>query len=75
MSTLPHPRKPIAQHVWQTWAQVDLSAYARQRSGSQHLGFCEGAGEGAEILAFPASITISITLLLASRFVSEIARV
>jgi len=35
---------------------------------------CEGAGEGAEILALPASITISITLLLASRFVSEIAR-
>src|SRR5205823_5104799 len=27
---------------------------------------CEGAGEDAEILAFPASITISITLLLAS---------
>ena len=36
--------------VQQTSAQLGLAAYARQRSGSQHRGFCEGAGEGAEIL-------------------------
>jgi hypothetical protein len=33
----------------------------------------EGAGEGAEISALPAPINISMTLLLASRFVAEIA--
>ena len=35
----------------------------------------EGAGEGAESAFLPASNTISITLLLASRLVAEIARV
>jgi hypothetical protein len=35
----------------------------------------EGAGEGAEFWPFPASNTISMTLLLASRLFAEIARV
>jgi hypothetical protein len=35
----------------------------------------EGAEEGAESFFLPASNTISITRLLASRFVAEIARV
>jgi hypothetical protein len=43
---------------------------------SSRKGFrCEGAGEGAELLHLPFSITISMTLLLASRLVAEIARV
>ena len=48
MSTLPHPRNSITPHVRQTSAPVDLAAYARQRSGSRHPGFCEGADEGAD---------------------------
>ena len=36
---------------------------------------CEGAEEGAESFFLPASNTISMTRLLASRFVAEIARV
>ena len=35
----------------------------------------EGAEEGAESCFFPASNTMSMTRLLASRFVAEIARV
>ena len=50
---LEHPSAPSkfdSPHVWQTSAQVDLATYARQRSGPNHIGFGEGAGEGAEIL-------------------------
>ena len=43
--------------------------------GSKGVPCREAAGEGAEFWAFPASNTISMTLLLVSRLFAEIARV